>query len=437
MKRLSILLSLLALGFSGTVSAQGGMNWPEDKQTAMEKYTIFSDNVKQKRFKEAREPFKWLLTNAPNLHKNLYIHGINAYEAIADGAVAGIDAKQQAGAQDTVLMLYDMRLKHNFGAEGDVLNRKGLKAWNYLKDRPGTTDQLYDLYQKIFELNGTNVYAPNALAYMDVLCKKKAAGAVDDEKVLNEYGRIEQAHAANVTKGGQTTEAWNLVKTEVDRILASCVTIDCNFVRNQMAPQFQQNPDDLALAKKIASLMITGKCTDDPLFMDVAKVLLEKEPSYGWAITIARKERNDKNFDSAINYYNRAAELAEDNQKKAETIMEIATLQASRGQREASRASARRALSADPNYRDAYRLIGDLYMNSYKDCGGDNPIDSRLVFIAAYDMYEKAGATAQMKTARAQFPSKTDVFTYGKQEGATVNTGCWVNESVTLKVRPE
>lgn len=438
MKKISILFSILVLGLSTIANAQAGWNWPEDKKTAQEQWILFTDNIKQNKFLAAREPFKWFLNNAPNLHSSLYVNGLKVYEPIANGQVAGIDAKTQQGAQDTLLAIYDWRIKQKFGAEPDMLNRKGIYAWNYLKDKPGTTDQLYALYKKIFELNGPKTYAANAVAYMDLLCKKKADGTLDDQKVLAEYDLIEQAFNANVAQGGQNAEGWNLVKPEVDRILAACVTIDCDFVRNQMAPQFKKNPKDIALAKKIASQMITGKCTDDPLFMDVAKVLLQEEPSYGWAITIARKEKSDKNFDSAINYYNKAVELAENNEKKAETLMEIAAIQTVRGQREAARATARRAISVDPGHKDAYRLIGDLYFNSYKECAsGDDPVQSRLVFIAAYEMYEKAGATSQMNTARSQFPSKTELFERGYNEGATKNTGCWINETVTLRTRPQ
>jgi hypothetical protein len=58
-----------------------------------------------------------------------------------------------------------------------------------------------------------------------------------------------------------------------------------------------------------------------------------------------------------------------------------------------------------------------------------------LFSIAAYEMYEKAGDKAGMAKARQYFPSAEDIFSIGKTEmiGKQMNTGCWINESVTLQ----
>jgi len=58
------------------------------------------------------------------------------------------------------------------------------------------------------------------------------------------------------------------------------------------------------------------------------------------------------------------------------------------------------------------------------------------VFIAAYNMYQKAGNARGMKNAQAQFPSMEEIFELGMEEGQVVKVGCWVNESVSVKRRP-
>ncbi len=84
----------------------------------------------------------------------------------------------------------------------------------------------------------------------------------------------------------------------------------------------------------------------------------------------------------------------------------------------------------------AYKLVGDIYMNSYEQCkGGKDVVEDRAVFIAAYDMYVKAGNSAGMNNAKEQFPSKEEVFTYNKKIGDSIKLNCWVGETVTIQTR--
>jgi len=55
--------------------------------------------------------------------------------------------------------------------------------------------------------------------------------------------------------------------------------------------------------------------------------------------------------------------------------------------------------------------------------------------MAAYNAYQRAGDSQGMAQARAQFPSREEIFTEGLQVGGTINTGCWIGETVTLATR--
>ncbi|MDE0471989.1 MAG: hypothetical protein OXH57_08615, partial [Ekhidna sp.] len=74
----------------------------------------------------------------------------------------------------------------------------------------------------------------------------------------------------------------------------------------------------------------------------------------------------------------------------------------------------------------------------FDDCKQEqSQVDDRLVFIAAHNEYKKAGNTAGMAKAKEQFPSISDIFSEGKEEGQSVTVGCWINTTVTLERRPE
>jgi hypothetical protein len=74
-------------------------------------------------------------------------------------------------------------------------------------------------------------------------------------------------------------------------------------------------------------------------------------------------------------------------------------------------------------------------MGSYKACSTGDAVQSRAVFLAAYDMYAKGGDNKGMSNAKAQFPSITDAFTLNKKEGEVLNVGCWIGGTTTLRLR--
>jgi hypothetical protein len=86
--------------------------------------------------------------------------------------------------------------------------------------------------------------------------------------------------------------------------------------------------------------------------------------------------------------------------------------------------------------KDAYTLIGNLYMSSSNDCrGGESRAKDYSIFIAAYNAYQRAGDSKGMGSARSRFPSKEELFTEGLSVGSSISTGCWIGETVTLATR--
>lgn len=432
MKSKLMLCLACLLSFAGLLKAQSP-NWGSDAAKAQEKYALFTDAVKMNDWKTAVGPLTYLLKNAPELNSGLYVNASKVYEGLVDQTK---DPKQLVVYQDSALLMYDLRMKY-FKDEANVLNRKGLKAHPYLMARADANvqvDKLLPLYKQIIELNKDETYNTNVMFYMDLLCKKKAAGGLTDEQVLDEYDKLALIIDKKLTgNDAASVQRWTATKEYVDQLLQSCVTIDCNFVKTKLGPKLQQNPHDVDMAKRIFGLMATGKCTSDPLFLQAGEIMVKKEPSYGVYRVLAKIQEQNKNNDKAAEYYEEAAKLATSGSDKAAAYNEIAQLKHKAGAKEAARAYYRRA--AENGLTSAYGSIGDLYLTSYKECGGGDAIQSKLVYIAAYEMYEKAGDKAGMAKAKQYFPSAEEIFTLGKtdQIGKQMNTGCWINESVTLQ----
>jgi tetratricopeptide (TPR) repeat protein len=435
MKLFPVCFAFLMLSVS--IYGQAGWNWGEDATTAKEKNAIYNDMMKNSNFKEAVVPLEWLLTNTPDLNPAIYINGVKIYDELQEKES---DAATKKAYQDRCLELYDQRIEY-FGDEAEVLNRKAFQAYKFLKDDKERYDELYDLFEKTFELNGDEVMVNNLVAYMDVIRRYRAAGgSLSDDDVLEKYGKTMAILDKNVEtyeKAGKSTESLEKNRDFINRMLTGMVEMDCAFIEEKIGPAFEADPSDLPMAKRIIALSLTYDCSKSPIFLTAAKTIQEQEPTFSMAKIIAIKYDAAKDYDEANKYYKEALEMAQSSQQKAEIHYGLANHYRARGLKSQSRSSALAAVNADPSKKEAYKVIGDLYMTSYDDCRqGVSKVDDRAVFLAAYDMYARAGDSRGMSNAEKQFPSMEEIFELSLKEGQEIKVGCWINTTVTLKRRP-
>jgi hypothetical protein len=436
MMRFKFLFVALCIAiFSTAVQAQPGWKWPAapKESVAKEKWTVFSDDVKAKNFKAARDPLSWLLKEAADLNKALYQDGSKVYEGLANTEQ---DAKLKIVYQDSAMLMYDLRTKY-FNDEANVLNRKGAIALTYWLNRPEKQGELFDLYQRVIELNKEAVFAINVQNYMFMACTMKTANqkGIDDEKVVGIHEKLTEIVDKNIAKNDNQKAAWEKAKEDINARLESCVKFDCDLVKKQLEPKYRANPKDTIIANKIVGGMARGKCTDDPLFFEVYKVLAEIAPNYQRCATVGKILKTKGDDAGFIDWMNKAFKYGGTSADKANLYLAVAQDQAQKGNSSAARKTALEAVGIDASVAGkAYSFIATLYMNSAGSCKGSdpsNPCHAKAVFIAAYNWYAKAGDQGGMARARAYYPTREEIFTHS-MGGQAVNVGCWIGETVTI-----
>jgi len=430
MKTKIFLIGLLGIFLFNTANAQ--WNWPDDRAKAEEKNALYTDSFKQGNYRAAANHLSWLLVNAPDLNKSIYINGVKIYDGLASEEA---DNAKKIIYQDSVLLLYDLRIKY-FGEEGQVLNRKAYDAYKYYSSEQDRYDDLFTLFKSTFELNGNNVMDINLLPYMDVVRRYKiSGGTITDEEVLDIYEEIVNITNFKIGKG-KNVDRLKIVLDKVNELLVSTVDVDCDFVENTLGPKLKAEPDNLKLAKNILRLGFAGKCMDSEVFIEGAKVVQKHEPEYGLAKLIGQTAASKGDFETAVKYLEESVELTDDNTKKGESLYSLAVIESNRDRKVSARDYARKSAAVDPTNKDAYKLIGNLYFNSFTDCKkGENPVHDKAVYIAAYEMFRLAGDGAGMSRAKAQFPTMEEIFTWDLQEGDQYKVGCWINETVSIQKR--
>jgi tetratricopeptide (TPR) repeat protein len=432
MKNLAKALVFPMMMIAIAVQAQPGWNWGDQVDIAKEKNAFYVDMLKGGKFTEAIPAHNWLLENTPDLNESLYQNGAKIYEGLVETEK---DPAKQETYKAKALEMYDLRIQY-FGREAYVMNRKVYPAYKFYKGDKSKYEELFNMFSKAYDLNKEDFYTNNLAAYMDVVRRYKATGGdISDEQVIDIYTQITDVLDVKRAEG-KNVAAIDRISDAVDKMLSSTVDLNCDFVESILGPKFEAEPD-VKIAKKIFSLMLTGKCTDRPLAFEAARVVNENEPSYGIAKFLAVRAASDGDVTTAMSFYEQALDLTDENIKKAEIYMGMARLEANNGNKVASRSNARKSLAFDPSNKEAYSLIGNLYMGSFDECkGGEKKTHDYAIFIAAHKMFQLAGDSEGMAKAKALFPSIEDIFNDEYAEGDTYQVGCWINETVTLERRP-
>ncbi|MDH4092177.1 MAG: tetratricopeptide repeat protein [Cyclobacteriaceae bacterium] len=434
----SALFLALFLSSSASFAQCREVKWPEDpvmKAKAEESKVLYEDALKAGHPKQAEARLNWLLTNVPQFHSSLYIYGAEVFDKLA---AQEKDPARRNVYIDSLMIVYDLRIK-NCGDEANVLNRKALSFLKYrINDKP---DEALTLLDKVFELNGSSVFDATLLPYMQTIrLNALKYKNLTDAQILERYDMLMGVVDAKIKMAqskAQPADKYKEIKDDIDAVLISFIKVDCEFVKTNLEPKFKQDPNDLALAKKIFSFMLQGKCTDDPLWLQAGESIHKNSPEkdFGLAKNLGLKYYSNNNLTKAEAYLKEALPLAPTAQDKAEVLIYLGQFEA-KTDKSAARALFRQALDADPGNKDAYEKIGDLYYGSFDNCAKKvNQADDRLVFLIAADYYLRAGDGKKVAMAKENFPSKEEIFLIDYRAGETKNVGCWINESTTIRTR--
>ncbi len=427
---LCILLSLQAI-------AQEGWNWPsnpDDSAAMVERHTMYTDGMRLGDYNISRKPLQWIIARQPDLHPSIYQHGTKIYESLSE-EVTDQDLKMKY--QDSALVMYKLRAENFEDEVNAVYDRYPYTYYRYYYKDISRYAEIRQLFDKAFEILGNDISMYNLSAYMNLMnyYYRYKPEEAPQEDVLNAYDKINEILIYKAGAGVSDDEIAK-VQERIDAILVnSGIQLTCDQIEERYVKKFRETKTAEA-AKKVIAYSLQYKCTTSDFFIEAASVLLESEPSASLAKTIADRYVVNKNFNKAIEFYNKSLELEQDNLKRAEAYYKIAQVYVIQDQKVTARQIARKAISEDPSFRDAYGLIGNLYFNSFNDCKkGESKIADYSVYIAAYEMYAKAGDTEKMEAAKAFFPTKEDLFSEDLYDGDSYEVGCWINETITLRAR--
>jgi tetratricopeptide (TPR) repeat protein len=353
---------------------------------------------------------------------------------VIDNGAAGktSDATPKRVYQDSVMTVYDLRKEH-FGNEEKWIENKAYYGYQYYKDDKDKVDEAVGYYDRAYEVNETINPAYTA-AYFDLVRRHYAYNkAYTDEEVLGIHSKISNQLEEAEAQGLDVSTP----KSNVESLLVAMELINCDYIEKTLGPRLTAEPTNLVLAQQVFKYSVQYKCTSTNAFTTALEIIDNDDPTFSTSQVRAMRYMQNKEYDQAQPLLEKALTLAENDNQRAEVQLDLAKVHAQAGRKSASRSAALEAAKLDDEQSgDAWTLIGQLYLSSSDDCkGGVSRVQDYTIYIAAYNAFQRAGNSSGMANAKARFPSKEELFTESHQVGETMNTGCWIGESVTLATR--
>lgn len=457
-KYVQFLVTFLILG-AGQMSAQ-------DNQECLQNLSIFAENAKVKNYTAAYEPWLAVKTDCPDLNVAIYSYG----ERILKDRLKNAEATEMETVQQELLALYDDWIKYfptkrGKDQTGVILSSK---AQNMIDFKIGTQEEIYATFDEAYTKDAKSFTNPKRLYnYFKTFYElyKAGKGSITTAMLFDKYEDIsekfefegtslakkldvilkkEESGAALSTKDLRRRRIYDTNSNAIGVFLSNLDAIiaqesSCENLVPLYQSSFEENKSDPVWLNRAAGRMKSKECSDDPLFVTIVEALHALEPSANSAYYLGILNDKRGNSSEALRYYEESISLETDKYKKAKTLYKIALEFKAKGRKSRARSYARKALGFQPSLGKAYLLIANLYASSANDCG-NTQFEKRAVYWLAANMARKAASVDAsikknaLKTAvsyEGRAPSKTDIFTEGK-EGASVTFSCWINSSVKV-----
>ena len=426
----------------------------QDSINTLRNISIYSEYYKTNNFKEAYDQgWKEVFRDAPLASVNTYNYGIKILQNLYNDAKKAKDEALMTQYSDELFQVFEQRLKYldqlnamakNKVTEADIYGQYG-HAYRIYNPKVSIS-RAYELLHKAVELGKghTQYYVlDDLMAVSSQRYMNKKDNEEYREALIQDY--LDCATYIDEFIALQTEdkilEQAAKVKENIDGHFVKSGAADCESLQNIYGPKIENNKDNLEYLNKVVKLMLIFDCQSSDAYFSAAEYAHKISPSFSTAKSLGRlyiKQRED--FDKALEFYNQAIELAQDNKDAAEIYYTMATIYFSKENYDRSRSCLQKAISNNPNYGDAYILMAQLY--AVKHNWSNEPALNSCAYFAVIDKLEQAKKVDSSVAAKAnelisqykkQCPQAEDLFMLGYKVGDKVEIKGWINETTTIR----
>lgn len=432
-----VMLGLLLMT-QNNFSQPEGSDW-KDNETCLRNLSLYYEFYNQKNYHDAIGPWRIVFRECPDSKESLYAYGVNMYRAFAENEN---DPAVVAALVDTMMMIYDQRLKYFPDNEGDVLGRKGIDLLRFMRQageeyiREG-----YDILSKSIEIEKDKSSAAVVTTQISAGISLFLNGSLEGEKLINNYVTATDILDAQLKKrpnNRRITEAMEAI----DQNIKDSRVMTCESIVNIFGPQFESKKDDPAYLDLVAGFLNdAGDCDKTPFFAKVAERRYSLNPTASAAYDLGVLFQNKSEYLKSKDYFLKAVELSTNNEDKANYYYRLAFLSQSylNSPNDAAK-YAIEAINFKPDWGDPYILLGMAYVGGNSALGDE--FERRTAYWVAVDMFTRAKdvdpsvsdkASKLISDYTVYFPTKEDLFFRSITEGDPYKVGGWIQRTTTAR----
>ena len=400
-----------------------------DSVSCITNLSLFREYYKQKNYIEALSPWRWTFQNCPKASGNIYKNGPIIIKSIIKER-----PEQKKEYVDTLMLIYDQRIKY-FGNEGYVLGRKGADLLRYDKSRFLDANEML---ARSITLQKNSSDAGAILAYFNTLDIMVKNEIISEDSLLNRYSFLMSIIDYNLKKNDKKSKFYQKTSDAIDKKIVSY--IDCGKIENIFKQKLKINNNDTDFVNRLYNILSKQNCTETEFYFHVSKQLYEMLPTSSSASKLGKICIKRKEFNQAIEYFDMAVKIEDDNNKKAKYLLEKADAYRISKNYSSAILTAKQSIELKKNWGEAFITIGNIYAAGASNCGSD--FEKSTVYWVAVDYFTKAlsdestneRARKSINTYSKYFPTKEECFFNGSlQSGDSYIVECWINKRTTVR----
>lgn len=404
--------------------------------------SLFFEYAKNNNYADALAPWEALYADCPELSRNIYKYGILIVKWQIENEK---DPVKKELLVDKLMGVYDNRIKY-FGNDANIPTPRiyGLKAIDYItySKKDPLQKKAYEWLEKSIDGLGFSTDA-HFLQYFIILSteiyKKDPSHA---DKLISDYIKVDEVLSKNISsEDTQIAVLYTQVKNSTDALFIQSGVANCDKLDEIYKKKVEENKGKIDYLNTVINLYKKVKCNASNVYFSAAVYAHKLAPTTESAIACAEMSYTKKDYAKAVEYYENATKLEPENLKKADIQLNIAKIYYSDMKSfSKAREYARSAIEFNPNFGEAYILIGNMYAQSNIY---DDPVLSKTIYWVAVDKFEKARqvdpsiaskATGLVATYSRYFPADNDIFMHPDLEkGKPFTVGGWIGETTICR----
>ncbi len=409
----------------------------QDSINCLMNLSLYREFFKHNNYNDAIGPWRQAFDECPASSEGMYVDGVKMYKKFLSGQK---NPELANALVDTIMLIYDRRMEY-FNDAANVLSRKAIDLLRYRKDDLESIEEAYGYLKESINLKPEDASDAAIILYINTSVSLNKAGAIPIEDAINDYFSASNIIDAELAKN-PNNRRFQRAKSSVDEFMLEANILDCNSLNEYYEPIFEENKADEDFLNKMIDFYYSSACDRSDMYVKASEQLYKIDPSAESAYKLARLLVAKEEYERASGYYKEAVAADVDAETKAQYYYELAAVTRVLGKTCESIEYAREAVSNDPNYGEAYLLLGDLYIESRSNLGDD--FEKRTAFWAAADKYIKAknvdaglsgDANKRINDYAAQYPDGEACFFRTLKEGDSYLVKGCINEYTTVRPR--